>query len=415
MLENIRRDFPVLRHHKKLIYLDTAASALTPRPVIAAVRDYYEHCSANVARGIYDLSEAATASYENARTEVATFLGTRADNIVFTSGTTMSLNIVAHGLAHTLTRRANIVVTAMDHHANFVPWQQLAHTIGCDFRIVNITKDGEIDMNDMRAKIDRHTAIFAFPFVSNVLGTITPAANIIQTVKTINPSLLTVVDAAQAAPHITLDVERLGCDFLAFSGHKLYGPTGIGVLYGTSSALATLSPLFTGGEMVHTVTQTASTFKAPPHCFEAGTPPIAQAIGLGRAVRYLKEIGMENIEAHDRTLTTYALTRLHTTFDNDILTVYGPQAPQSRSGLISLTLAHIHPHDIADILNSTHNIAVRAGAHCAQPLHTCLNTHATVRMSFGVYTTRADIDAFIDGLKDVLKIFHRNKYSTSHS
>ncbi len=399
----IKKDFPVFAHHKKLVYLDTAASALTPTPVIAALRAYYEEFPANIARGIYTLSERATQEYEHARADVARFIGAQPQDVVFTSGTTHALNMVAYGLEHTLPRKANIVVTAMDHHANFVPWQQLAARTGADFRVVAVTAAGVLDLDDLRAKVDCKTAVFAFPFVSNVLGTINPVKDITALVKRINPRAHTVVDAAQAVAHLPLDVTTLGCDFLAFSGHKLYGPTGIGVLWGRTDALATLTPLLTGGEMVSTVSCTRTAFKDLPHRLEAGTPPIAQAIGLGAAVRYLENIDMDAIAQHDRTITTYLQTQLTATHGNNI-TLYGPQDPHKRSGLVSFRLSTIHPHDGAQILSDC-GIAIRAGAHCAQPLHDVLGTNATMRASTGIYTTTKDVDGLIDGLATVCRTF----------
>ncbi len=403
----IKKDFSVFAHHKELVYLDTAASALTPTPVIAALRAYYEEFPANIARGIYALSERATQEYEHARADVARFIGAQPHDVVFTSGTTHALNMVGYGLEHTLPRKANIVVTAMDHHANFVPWQQLAARTGADFRVIAVTADGTLDLDDLRTKVDHKTAVFAFPFVSNVLGTINPVRDITALVKRINPRAHTVIDAAQAVAHLPLDVTTLGCDFLAFSGHKLYGPTGIGVLWGRTDALATLTPLLTGGEMVSAVSCARTTFKDLPHRLEAGTPPIAQAIGLGASVRYLTTIGIDTITVHDHTMITYAQTQLQRTC-GDVLTLYGPPTAHKHSGLISFSLADIHPHDIAHILDTEHSIAIRAGAHCAQPLHDILGIGATARVSFGIYTTRADIDRLINALQTVTDIFYTN-------
>ncbi len=404
---NYKRDFPIFENQPKLVYLDTAASALVPQIVIDTLTEYYTHYPVNIARGVYELSERATTEYETARTHIAKFIGATCKSIAFTSGTTNALNTIAHGHEHLIQQKHNIVVTAMDHHANFVPWQQLAEHTGAEFRVINVTKDGAIDVDDLLKKVDEHTAIVAFPLVSNVLGTIAPAKEIIAHIRKINPSTHTVIDAAQAAPHLKIDVQNIDCDFCAFSGHKLYGPTGIGILYGKEHALAKLTPLATGGEMVHSVTRKRSTFKESPYHLEAGTPPIAQAIGLRAAITYIQSIGHEAIYEHDSKLLTYAYKKLHETF-GDSITIYGPKKLDKRSGIISFTLKHIHPHDLAWYMDKNYNIAIRAGQHCTMPLHTdILCTPATARISIGIYTTQSDIDLAVTAIKAAQKAIMR--------
>ena len=394
----IKERFSIFADDQTLVYLDTAASALTLRDASDALCDYYAHNGANIARGVYPLAERATSAYEGARADVARFLGAQPEEVIFTSGATMSLNMAAHLFGADLTRHDAIAVTAMDHHANFVPWQQRAQAAGAAFQVIPVTADGYIDPSTLGRHITRHTRVLALPLVSNVLGTIVDVPALAAAARTINPDIVIVVDAAQAVAHMPVDVTTLGCDALAFSGHKLYGPTGIGVLYLARTHAAALPPFLTGGEMVAAVSAQTTHFKDAPHKFEAGTPHIAGAIGLGAAVRALMAIGMQNIAAHDRELVTYALTQLRRTLGNT-LTLYGPQRAHDRSALLSFTVDGIHPHDLAWHLGAAHNIAIRAGQHCTMPLHdSVLHTAATARASFGLYTTRADIDALCAGI-----------------
>ncbi len=384
--------FPVLRTTPSLLYLDTAASALTPQCVIDAVTAYDTHCGANVARGLYPLSTRATDLYEKARADIATLIGAQAEEVIFTSGTTHALNIVAAGTQ--LCATDTVIITRADHHANFLPWQRAAEYAGAQLRIAPLTPDGTIDLAWLRRAADDSLAILALPHVSNVLGVINPIAEAAHIVRTQSPRARIVLDAAQSIAHMPVAVDNLDCDFLAFSGHKCYGPTGIGVLWGRSDALRTLTPFCVGGEMVERVTDNGATYKAPPHGLEAGTPPIAQAIGLGAAMRALRATDMARIRAHDTALITHAITQLMKAFGN-ALTIYGTCDPAQRCGLISFSLRNAHPHDVADIIG-TQGVCMRAGAHCAQPLHTALNISATLRMSFGTYTTTQDIDRAIN-------------------
>lgn len=388
----MRKDFPLLTHHRQLTYLDTASSALTPHCVIDAIQEYYTQYGVNIARGLYAESIRATEAYEQAREYVATFLHTTPETIVFTGGTTDALSLLAQGIPEQ--KDDVIVATVSDHHANFVPWQQRAARNGTRFVPWHCNHNGHL--RETVNTIPPDTTICALPHVSNVLGTENDLRDLCAAIRKRAPRAVIVVDAAQSAPHRPLHVETYGCDFLVFSGHKCYGPTGVGVLWGTSSALKTLTPLRTGGEMVRRVTCETSTFKEPPHGLEAGTPPIAQVIGLGAAVRYLQQLGMDAVAEHDRRCVAYALRVLRERLGNDG-DIIGMPHEYERCGLISITLRGCHPHDVAHLL-AEERIAVRAGTHCAQPLHDALGVNATLRLSFGLYTTPEDIDRAVNVL-----------------
>lgn len=416
-LNNIKYQFPIFDNQPNLVYLDSAASTMTPQCVVDTITAYYTQCSANVARGIYDLSTQATTSYKSARADIAQFIGADTDEIVFTSGTTMSLNMIANGLTHTLTSGNTIVITQSEHHSNFVPWQQIflrSNINNTDLRVLPILPNGSLDLDNLAQIIDNTTSILALPYISNVLGIVNPIKAIIARAKSLNPNIITVVDAAQAIAHIPIDVKDLDCDFLSFSGHKMYGPTGIGVLYGKKEKLSQLTPLLYGGEMVEQVATNKSTFKDIPHRLEAGTPNIAGAIGLAAAMRFIESIGYDKIATHEQQLLIYALTQLRKNFGNHVI-FYGfdnsnkpnvVSIAQNHIGLISFTLVGIHPHDVAEILNTDH-IAIRAGMHCAQPLHAKLNIGATARISFGIYSTTEDIDKLIISLQTAQKVFEK--------
>jgi len=401
----IRKDFPILTptlRGKPLVYLDSAATSLKPVPVIQAVREYYESYSANVFRGIYQLSERATENYENARAKVAGFIhaGTP-DEVVFTRNTTESINILAAGFAHMLSSTDEIAATIMEHHSNFVPWQQIALKSKAKFKILGLTDDYKLKLSNLDNIITRKTKLFTITAVSNVLGIINPVQKIVAAVKRINRNCMVIVDAAQAAAHGYLDVAVWGADAVAFSGHKMLGPTGIGVLWAKSDLLEILQPYQYGGEMISEVRADQTVFKKPPHKFEAGTPHIAGAIGLGAAVDYISNVGIHDIRMHEESLVTYTLNRLKNISD---LNVLGPQNSNDRGCVIAFTLKNIHPHDIAQVL-AEENICIRAGHHCAMPLHDLLKLTASARISFYLYTTTQDIDAFILGLEKVKRIF----------
>lgn len=403
-VDAIKRDYDIFTRDESLIYLDSCATSLTPRVVTAKLLEYYNSYNANIARGAYKTSTKATEEFEMSRGVVANFLNAHLEEIVFTSGTTASLNMIAHGLTSQISNTDNIIVTAMEHHANFIPWQQLCKHTHADFRVEPITDDGLLDTDQLLELIDENTKILALTHVSNVLGTINPIKELTQKVRAKNPHTLIVVDAAQSVAHMQLDVADVDCDFLAFSMHKLFGPTGVGVLYGKKEHLEKLTPIFTGGEMIEEVTTACTTFRELPHRLEAGTPHIAGVIASQVAIAYAKSFGFEKIREHEEELLIHCINSLTEEFGDDIK-IFGPRDVNLRSGAISFTFKNHHPHDIATILDDKKNVAIRAGQHCAMPLHLeTLKTNATARISFSVYNTKADIDTFINGLKEVDEI-----------
>jgi cysteine desulfurase/selenocysteine lyase len=412
-VEVIRKDFPILTrevHGVPLIYLDSANSAQKPQVVIDAEADLYAHHYANVARAVHTLGSEATTAFENARDTVARFLNApRRDEVVFTKNITEALNLLAYAFSNATTFPGadrfrlgpgdNVVVTEMEHHSNLVPWQLLAQRTGAEFRYIPIDDHGRLVESAIDEVIDQHTKVVSFVYQSNALGTINPVHRLVERARRVGA--ISIVDAAQAAPHLPVDVQAIGADFLAFTGHKVYGPTGVGVLWGRYELLAALPPFLGGGEMIETVAMDGSTYAAPPHRFEAGTPMIAQAAALGTAIDYLDALGMENVREHERAITGYALDRLARVPG---LTVIGPSDNHDRGAAISFTLAGIHPHDVAQMLDE-HGIAVRAGHHCARPVCIRFGVPATTRASFGIYTTTAEIDALVDGLDRVRAMF----------
>jgi cysteine desulfurase/selenocysteine lyase len=408
---NVKKDFPIFTAHPELVYLDSGATSLKPQPVIDAIVAYYSQYSANIHRGLYKISEKASAQYEETRSVVASFINAPSPNeIIFTSGTTAGINLVASTIGiDGIDEGDEVVTTVMEHHANFVPWQQLAFNTGADFKVIDINENHELGiMNedgtiDLSGIITKRTKIFAITLVSNTLGTINPVKEIIAEAKKINPKVITVVDAAQAAPHVSIDVQDLGCDFLAFSAHKMLGPTGVGIVWGRSDALASMPPYQLGGDMISEVSLSKTTYAKVPHKFEAGTPNIAGVIGLKAAIKYLQAVGIDAIAKHEHALASYAIDQLQKEFGEEI-TILGPADRGQRAGIISFTVGKIHAHDIAQILDE-HNIAVRAGHHCTMPLHTRLNISASTRASFYVYNTQEDVEKLVGGLKKVKKVF----------
>lgn len=398
---NLRADFPLLVNNPGLHYLDSAATAQKPRMVLDALRDFYETSNANPHRGAYSLSVHATERYHQARTRVAQFLGARdADCLIFTRGTTEGLNLVAGtwGSAN-VSDGGEIVVTAMDHHANFVPWQVLAMRKGAKFRVCELTADGRIDLDFLAGLLNSRTRIVAFSHVSNALGTINPVSEIVRLVREKSDAII-VCDGAQSAPHFSVSFDSLGVDFYAFSGHKMLGPMGIGGLIGRRDLLEAMPPYQTGGDMIEFVYDDRTTWNVLPHKFEAGTPNAANAVGLAAAVEYLDAIGMDNVIAHERGLMASAQKRLAAV---EGLHIYGP-AVEQRSGVVSFTLADVHPHDLATILDGE-GVCIRAGHHCAQPLMRRLDVPATARASFYVYNDERDIDALVAGIRKAKEIF----------
>lgn len=398
---NRRADFPLLAERPELHYLDSAASAQKPRAVLDAVREYYETSYANPHRGAYSLSVAATERYHAARETVARFVGAAdPDTVIFTRGTTESLNLLATAWARTNVRAGDeIVVTGMDHHANFVPWQQAALATGARFRIAELTPDGRIDLDHLASLLGPATRILAFPHVSNALGTVNPVRDI-ATLARQRCDALIVCDGAQGAPHLAVDFDTLGVDAYAFSGHKLGAPMGIGALVAQRTLLESMQPYQFGGDMIEFVYDDHTTWNTLPHKFEAGTPNAAGAVGLAAAIDYLETIGMGAVLEHERALVRLAYERLG---GMEGVTIYGPP-PALRSGVISFTAADVHPHDLATILDTT-GVCIRAGHHCAQPLMRRLGVAATARASFYVYNDERDVDALVSGVTRAVSLF----------
>jgi cysteine desulfurase/selenocysteine lyase len=412
-VETIRKDFPILTrevHGRPLVYLDSANTSQKPQQVLDAITDFYEQHNANVARAVHTLGSEATTAFEAARDKVAAFLNAPSRNeIVFTKNSSEALNLVAYSLSNASTFPGaerfrvgpgdEIVVTEMEHHSNLVPWQLLAQRTGATFKWIPIDDEGRLVDSAIDEVITERTKVVAFVHQSNALGTINPVQRIVARAKAVGA--LTVLDASQSAPHLGLDVQELGVDFLAFTGHKLYGPTGIGVLWGRFELLAEMPPFLGGGEMIETVDMTGTTYAMPPHRFEAGTPMIAEAVGLGAAIDWVTSVGIENIAAHEHELVEYALPRLQSV---DGLRIIGPSDAVDRGASIAFTLQGVHPHDVAQLLDE-YGVAVRAGHHCARPVCVRYGVPATTRVSFGVYTTTAEIDALVDALQRVKEMF----------
>lgn len=396
----IRQDFPVLQREvhpgKTLIYLDSTATSQKPASVLQAMDDYYRKHNANIHRGVHTLAEEATADYESARERVAAFIGARhSREIIYTRNTTESINLVAYSWGRAFLNRGDVVVlTEMEHHSNLVPWQILAAEKELRLEFIPVTDDGLLDMNAYHKLLELKPKLVAFSQMSNVMGTITPAKEIIALAHA--AGALTLVDGAQSVPHLPVNVRDLDADFLAFSAHKMLGPTGIGILYGKQELLEKMPPFMGGGDMIKKVTLRGFTPNALPHKFEAGTPAIAEAIGLGAAVDYLQQIGMEWVEAYEKEIITYAIDRLS---EISGLELFGPSADQ-KGGVAAFTLGNIHPHDVAQLLDRE-GIAVRAGHHCAMPLHQRFNLPATTRASFYLYSTREEVDQLANGLEKV--------------
>ncbi len=401
-MRDLKKDFPMFQNNPTLVYLDSAATSLKPQSVIRREAEYYEKYGANVFRGIYKISEKATFEYEKTRDTVARFINARTEEIVFTRNTTESLNLVAYSLGKQIVGEGDeIATTIMEHHSNFVPWQQLALENGAAFKVVNIDQEGQLSVN-WQSVITKKTKIIALTYVSNVLGTINPVKEIIKAAKKINPDVIAIVDAAQAVPHMKVDVQDIGCDFLAFSSHKMLGPTGVGVLWGKYELLDKMYPFQFGGEMIEEVRIDKTTFAKPPHKFEAGTPAIAQVIALQKAVEYLQKIGMDEVRNHEKQLVSYALNLLPERFGKKI-TIVGPKNKDVHAGVIAFSFGKYHPHDIAQILDEE-GIAIRAGHHCAMPLHQYLNMDATARASFYIYNDTVDVDRLVNGLEKIGEI-----------
>jgi cysteine desulfurase/selenocysteine lyase len=408
----IRKDFPIfqrtIRDGKRLVYLDSGATSQKPESVINAESDFYRLHNAAVHRGAHQLAEEATDIYEGARQIVADFIGANVDEVVFTKSATESLNLVAYAIGNApagnrfhLKAGDGIVVTEMEHHANLIPWQQLAARTGASLTWFEVTPEGRLDLSQLNSVINESTKVVALTHQSNVLGTINSLDEIVKRAHEVGA--VVVLDACQSVPHMKVDVKALGIDFLAFSGHKAVGPTGIGIFWGKSELLAELPPFLTGGSMIETVTMTGATWAPAPKKFEAGVPNMAQAAGLGAALQYLTAVGIENIHRHEIALTSYLLQKLS---DIEDLSVVGPKTMDARGGSISFTFGDIHPHDLGQFLDSQ-GIAVRTGHHCAWPLNRKMGVVATTRASLYLYNTEEDCDALISGILDAQRYFAR--------
>ncbi len=405
---NVRKDFPIfertIRDGKKLVYLDSGATSQKPLSVIEAESNFYRFHNAAVHRGAHQLAEEATDAYEGARLKVAAFLGARAEQIVFTKGATESLNLIAYAMGNAepgtrfaLTSKDKIVVTEMEHHANLIPWQQLAGRTGAQLSWFEVTPDGRLDLSKINSVITENTKVVALTHQSNVLGTIIPLKAIVARAHEVGA--VVVLDACQSAPHMPIDVKELDVDFLVFSGHKAVGPTGVGVLW--SSLLDDLPPFLYGGSMIETVTMTTATWAPAPRKFEAGVPNMAQAVGLGAALDYLTALGMDNVHNHEVALTKYLIEKLLQVPD---LKIVGPTNLDSRGGTVSFTVGEIHPHDLGQYVDSQ-GVAVRTGHHCAWPLTRKLGVPATTRASLYLYNDESDCDALFDAILGAQKYF----------
>ncbi|WP_195936208.1 cysteine desulfurase [Lactococcus lactis] len=403
MLEGIKKDFPVLNqivNDEPLVYLDNAATTQKPLKVLAAIKDYYENDNANVHRGVHTLAERATEKYEAAREKVRQFINAKSTKeVLFTRGTTTSINWVAQFAGQILKAGDEIVISIMEHHSNIVPWQEVAKKTGAILKFVYL-KDGQLDMYDLRKKITNQTKFVSIAHVSNVLGTINPVEEITKIAH--EHGAYMVVDGAQSTPHMAIDLQKMDVDFFAFSGHKMMGPTGIGVLYGKEELLNQFEPVEFGGEMIDFVYESHSTWTELPWKFEAGTPNIAGAIALGAAIDYIQELGIDQIHQHEIELIDYLMPKLQ---EIEGLKIYGPKDNVKRGGLIAFNIEGLHPHDVATALDME-GVAVRAGHHCAQPLLNYLETPATARASFYLYNTKADCDKLVEALKKTKEFFN---------
>ncbi|MBS3055482.1 MAG: cysteine desulfurase [Candidatus Aenigmarchaeota archaeon] len=401
-LKKIRNDFPILKRKingKRMVYLDSAATSQKPKQVIKEIEKYYENYNSNVHRGIYKIAAEATEEYEEARKKIAKFINAKSEKeIIFVRGATEAINLVRFAWAEKLRPEDEIISTVMEHHSNIVPWLMLKKK-GIDLKFVEINDDGTLRMEEFKKLITPKTKLIAVSHVSNVLGTINPVKQIAKLAHENGARIL--FDSAQSVPHMPVDVQELDCDFMAFSGHKMFGPTGIGVLYVKEEVYREMEPFMGGGEMIKEVFLTNATWKDPPHKYEAGTPDISGAIALGYAVDYLEKIGMKKMKEHEKTLTRYALEKLSKVPG---IKIYGPKNAENRGGVIAFNLGDIHAHDLATILDEQ-GVAIRSGHHCTMPLHSKLGVSATARASFSIYNTKEDVDELVNALNKARKVF----------
>lgn len=397
---NVKGDFKILR--RPITYLDSSATSQKPEEVINAISDYYRNHNANVHRGVHILAEEATDLFEKSRGVVADFIGAKQEEIIFVRNTTEAINLVAYTWGRKNVRKwDSIATTIMEHHSNFVPWQMLALEKRAEFTVWDITDSGTLDLDKIDEVVSKNTKILAVTHVSNVLGTINDVEEIIKRAKRINPNILVLVDGAQAVPHMKVNVSEIGADFYAFSGHKMMGPMGIGVLFGKKEILENMPPFLFGGSMIREVGIAKTDFMETPTRFEAGTPDVASVVGLSAAINYLKKLGMENVRNHEKELTKYCLETLGKI---EGITIYGPKDAEEKAGVISFNYKIVHAHDVAQILDSV-GVCVRSGHHCAMPLHTRLGIGASARASMYIYNDKSDIDRLVEGLEKAKSIF----------
>lgn len=400
----LRNDFPIFRkkiNGKELVYLDNASTTQKPNSVINSITDFYTNYNSNIHRAVYQLAEEATALYEQSREKIANFINVSPEEIIFTRNTTESINLIAHSWARAnLKKDDGIAISELEHHSNIVPWQILAQEIGTRLEYVGIDDNGFLDLEHLIDLISsKKVKLVSLSQMSNVLGTIVPIERIIKIAHENDIPVL--VDGAQSVPHMPVDVKKMDCDFLVFSAHKMLGPTGVGVLYAKKEFLEKMRPFMGGGDMIKEVFKFHTNYNEVPYKFEAGTPNIADVVGFGAAIDYLKKIGMENVRKHEIDMTKYALESI---LSMEYVTVYGPRDPNYRGGVISFNIADIHPHDLATIMND-HGIAIRSGHHCAQVLMQRLDVPATSRASFYIYNTKEEIDKFVNAIKEAGRIF----------
>lgn len=402
----VKKDFPILSREingKPLAYLDSGATSQKPRQVLDAERSYYEQHNANVHRGAHTLGDESTKVYEEARHKVAHFIGApRVEDVIFVRNTTEAINLVACAWGVDNIKKGDVVIsTLMEHHANMVPWQEVVRGLGARLELIGLTEDGQLDMGDYKAKLKLKPKMVAFTHVSNALGTINPV--VVMTKLAHRVGALVLIDGAQAVPHMRVDIKAIGCDFYAFSGHKMLGPMGIGVLWGRKELLEKMSPFLTGGGMISEVYTDHATWAELPDKFEAGTPNVAGAVGLAAAIDYLEKLGLENVREHDKMIVKYALQELCKVRN---LVILGPTDSSVRSGSVSFTYTGVHAHDVATILDSE-GVAIRSGHHCTMPLHNHMHVMASIRASFNVYSTKEDIDQLVRALAKVKAVFKK--------
>ncbi|KKS92739.1 MAG: Cysteine desulfurase [Candidatus Collierbacteria bacterium GW2011_GWB1_44_6] len=408
-VEKVRKDFPILKrkiHGHDLVYLDSGATSQKPESVLKAMDDYYRNTNANIHRGVYELSVESTRLVDEARKKIADFIGARTEEVIFTRNASESLNLVMYSWGKkNITKGDAVLVTRLEHHSNFVPWQVLCKEKYGSFRVVDVDSEGRLDMESFeRLTADGKVKLFALTGASNAIGTLPDIKKLVEKVKSNNKDVVVVLDASQMVPHMKVIVSKLPVDFVAFSGHKMLGPTGTGVLWGKKDILLKMEPFLYGGDMIGEVGMISTTWGDLPNKFEAGTPDIAGIIGLGAAVDYLEELGMDNVRQHEKELMKYAMEKMMTLQDEDLVTVYGPRDAEERGGALAFNVVGVHPHDAAQILDSF-GIAVRSGQHCAAPLVTSFGVPAMVRATFYVYNTREEIDYLIEKIREVPKVF----------